>query len=147
MNIGIFNETKEVIKELEIINKLMEFTLEKENIQKAEFNIIIIDNERIKEINKEYRGINRETDVISFALEDTLDFVYEDFRLLGDIYISLDKVREQSVLYGHSFLRELAFLSVHGLLHLLGYDHMEKKDEEEMFKKQDEILNDFGIKR
>ena len=118
-----------------------------ENIEKAEFNIIIIDNERIRKINKEYRNIDRETDVISFALEDAKDFVYDDFRLLGDIYISLDKVKEQSELYGHSFLRELAFLSVHGLLHLLGYDHMKKEDEEVMFKKQDEILDGFGIKR
>ena len=147
MNIGIFNETKEVIKELEVINKLMQYALTKENIENAEFNIIIIDNERIKKINKEYRGIDRETDVISFALEDTKDFIYSDFRLLGDIYISLDKVKEQSNLYGHSFLRELAFLSVHGLLHLLGYDHMEKIEEEEMIEKQDEILDGFGIKR
>lgn len=147
MNIGIFNETNEVIKELETIDKLMQYTLEKENIENAEFNIIIIDNERIRKINKEYRGIDKETDVISFALEDTKDFIYSDFRLLGDIYISLDKVKEQSKLYEHSFLRELAFLSVHGLLHLLGYDHMEKEDEKEMFKKQDEILEGFGIKR
>ena len=147
MNIGIFNETEEELKELETINELMQYTLKYEKVENAEFNIIIIDNQRIKEINKEYRGIDKETDVISFALEDSKDFIYEDFRLLGDIYISLDKVKEQSKLYNHSFLRELAFLSVHGLLHLLGYDHMEKEDEEVMFKKQDEILDSFGIKR
>lgn len=147
MNIGIFNETEEELKELETINELMQYTLKYEKVENAEFNIIIIDNQRIKEINKEYRGIDKETDVISFALEDSKDFIYEDFRLLGDIYISLDKVKEQSKLYNHSFLRELAFLSVHGLLHLLGYDHMEKEDEIIMFKKQDEILDSFGIKR
>ena len=147
MEIGIFNETEEEIKELETIEELMKYALKEENIEKAEFNIIIIDNERIRKINKEYRNIDRETDVISFALEDAKDFVYDDFRLLGDIYISLDKVKEQSELYGHSFLRELAFLSVHGLLHLLGYDHMKKEDEEVRFKKQDEILDGFGIKR
>jgi len=147
MNIGIFNETEEELKELETINELMQYTLKYEKVENAEFNIIIIDNQRIKEINKEYRGIDKETDVISFALEDSKDFIYEDFRLLGDIYISLDKVKEQSKLYNHSFLRELAFLSVHGLLHLLGYDHMEKEDEEVMFKKQDEILDSFGITR
>ena len=65
--------------------------------------------------------------------------------MLGDIYISLDKVKEQAELYGHSFLRELCFLTIHGLLHLLGYDHMEKEDEIIMFKKQDEILDEFGI--
>lgn len=146
-NIGIFNETKEKITDLKTIKKLMEFALKKENVDRAEFNIIIIDNERIREINKNYRNIDRETDVISFALEDSKDFVYNDFRLLGDIYISLDKVKEQSELYNHSFLRELAFLSVHGLLHLLGYDHMEKEDEKVMFGKQEEILDEFGIKR
>lgn len=147
MNIGIFNETEEDIKELEIINDLMIHALKLENVDNAEFNIIIIDNKRIKEINKEYRNIDKETDVISFALEDAKDFIYSDFRLLGDIYISLDKVKEQSKLYNHSFLRELSFLSVHGLLHLLGYDHMKKEDEEIMFKRQDEILDSFGIKR
>ena len=147
MNIGIFNETEEDIKELETINDLMIHALKLENVDNAEFNIIIIDNKRIKEINKEYRNIDKETDVISFALEDAKDFIYSDFRLLGDIYISLDKVKEQSKLYNHSFLRELSFLSVHGLLHLLGYDHMEKEDEEIMFKRQDEILDSFGIKR
>ena len=147
MELEIFNETNEEIKELETIYKLMEFTLQKENIKNAEFNIIIVDNKKIKEINKEYRNKDIETDVISFALEDEKDFIYEDFRLLGDIYISLDKVKEQSELYGHSFLRELSFLSVHGLLHLLGYDHMEKEEEKIMFQKQDDILNEFGIKR
>lgn len=147
MNIGIFNETNEEIKELETIKELMEFALKYEKVLNAEFNIIIIDNKRIKEINKEYRNIDKETDVISFALEDVKDFIYSDLRLLGDIYISLDKVKEQSKLYEHSFLRELAFLSVHGLLHLLGYDHMEKQDEIIMFQKQDEILDKFGIKR
>lgn len=147
MNIGIFNETNEEIKELETIKELMEFALKYEKVLNAEFNIIIIDNKRIKEINKEYRNIDKETDVISFALEDVKDFIYSDLRLLGDIYISLDKVKEQSKLYEHSFLRELAFLSVHGLLHLLGYDHMEKQDEIIMFQKQEEILDKFGIKR
>lgn len=147
MNIEIFNETEEEIKEIDTIYKLMTYALEKENVHHAIFNIIIIDNERIRKINRDYRGIDRETDVISFALEDSKDFVYPNFRLLGDIYISLDKVKEQSKLYEHSFLRELAFLAVHGLLHLLGYDHMTKEQEEIMFHKQDEILDDFGIKR
>ena len=93
MEIGIFNETEEEIKELETIEELMKYALKEENIEKAEFNIIIIDNERIRKINKEYRNIDRETDVISFALEDAKDFVYDDFRLLGDIYISLDKLK------------------------------------------------------
>ena len=143
MNIGIFNETEEELKELETINELMQYTLKYEKVENAEFNIIIIDNHRIKEINKEYRGIDKETDVISFALEDSKDFIYEDFRLLGDIYISLDKVKEQAIEYGHSFKREICFLAVHGFLHLLGYDHMVKEDEIVMIEKQKMIIGEL----
>lgn len=142
----IINQVEE-IKELETIKKLLDFTIEKEKLQDCVFNIIIVDNEYIHKLNKEYRGIDRPTDVISFALEDNKDFINYDFRILGDIYISIDKAREQAESYGHSFLRELSFLTIHGLLHLLGYDHMEKEDEIVMFKKQDDILNEFGIVR
>jgi len=135
----------EEIKELETIEKLLNFVVEKEKLNNCVFNIIITDNEYIHKINKEYRGIDRPTDVISFALEDNTDFIEPEFRVLGDIYISLDKVKEQASLYEHSFLRELAFLTIHGLLHLLGYDHMNEEDEKVMFSKQDEILNEFGI--
>ena len=145
--VEIINETKEEIKELNIIDKLMSFALNYLNIEDAIFNIIIVDNEAIHKINKEYRNIDRPTDVISFALEDNKDFIDIGYRILGDIYISLDKVKEQSINYNHSFLRELSFLSVHGLLHLLGYDHMNKEDEDEMFKLQELILNEFGIKK
>lgn len=145
--IGIFNETKEKVEELKTVKKVLSYALKKQNIQNAECNVILVDNEKIHEINKTYRGIDRPTDVISFALEDEKDFVYQDFRLLGDIYISLDKTKEQAVLYGHSFLRELSFLAVHGLLHLLGYDHMEKEMEKQMFSLQEEILNEYGITR
>lgn len=135
----------EEIKELETIEKLLNFVVEKEKLNNCVFNIIITDNEYIHKINKEYRGIDRPTDVISFALEDNTDFIEPEFRVLGDIYISLDKAKEQASLYEHSFLRELAFLTIHGLLHLLGYDHMNEEDEKVMFSKQDEILNEFGI--
>ena len=141
----IENLTKEKIEELETIENLLNFIIKKEKLENCLFNIIIVDNEYIHKINKEYRGIDRPTDVISFALEDEKDFIEYEFRVLGDIYISLDKVKEQASMYGHSFLRELSFLTVHGLLHLLGYDHMVKEEEEVMFKKQDEILNEFGI--
>ncbi|MDD3187333.1 MAG: rRNA maturation RNase YbeY [Bacilli bacterium] len=146
-SIGIFNETEEKIEELKTIKKLIQFALKKENIKRAILNIIIIDNESIKEINRQYRNIDRETDVISFALEDSKELMPDGYRLLGDIYISIDKAKEQAVNYEHSFLRELSFLSIHGFLHLLGYDHMVKEEEEIMFKKQEDILNDFGITR
>ena len=146
-NIGIFNETPEEIKELETINKLVEFAIKHEKLDNLEFNIIIVDNNKIHELNKDYRGIDRVTDVITFALEDNKDFPIENTRILGDIYISLDKARSQAIEYGHSFLRELSFLTIHGFLHLLGYDHMNKKDEEIMFSKQEDILNEYGITR
>ena len=143
----IINETNEDIKEINTINELLNFVIKKENLENCLFNIIIVDNDYIHKLNKEYRGIDRPTDVISFALEDEIDNVKLDFRVLGDIYISLDKTYEQAKLYNHSFLRELSFLTIHGLLHLLGYDHIQKEDEEVMFKKQDELLNEFGIVR
>lgn len=142
----IFNKTNEKIEEINTINDLLNFIVEKEKLDNTIFNVILTDNEYIHKLNKEYRNIDRPTDVISFALEDYEDITY-DFRLLGDIYISIDKAREQSIEYGHSFLREICFLTVHGLLHLLGYDHMEKEMEEVMFKKQEELLNEFGIKK
>lgn len=142
----IINEVEE-IKELDTINELLNFVVIKEKLENCLFNIILVDNDYIHKLNKEYRGIDRPTDVISFALEDEIDNVKLDFRVLGDIYISLDKTYEQAKLYNHSFLRELSFLTIHGVLHLLGYDHIQKEDEEVMFKKQDELLNEFGIVR
>ena len=105
-----------------------------------ELSVIFVDDQRIHEINKEYRKIDRSTDVISFALEDEKRENFTKTRLLGDIYISIDKAKEQAISYEHSLERELSFLAVHGLLHLLGYDHMTKEDEKIMFTKQKEIL-------
>ena len=142
----IVNETKENVIELEEIKKLVEFALEYRKIENAIFNIIIVDEEKIKYINKNYRNKDSITDVISFALEDDDTFIKTDMRILGDIYICLKRAKDQSIEYGHSFLRELSFLTVHGLLHLLGYDHMNEADEKVMFKLQEMILNEYGIK-
>ena len=147
MEIDIFNETKEDLdNELEIVHKVLIHGLEKLKIEEAIFNVIIVDNSYIHKLNKEYRNIDRETDVITFALEDDKTF-NPVIRVLGDVYISIDKAKSQSEEYGHSLKRELCFLSVHGMLHLLGYDHMEKEDEEVMFKLQEEILDEMDIKR
>lgn len=144
---NIFNETEEDLSEyLDTLNGLLDYALKYEKVDNAEFNIIFVDSEKIHEINREYRGVDRVTDVISFALEDNMD-IKLDHRLLGDIYICLERAHEQAIEYGHSFLREICFLSVHGLLHLLGYDHMEPEDEKVMFGKQEEILNEYGIRR
>lgn len=148
-NVEIFNETNEEIEDIKILKPLLEYARKYEGLENTEleFSIIIVDNKRIHKINKEYRGIDRPTDVISFALEDSEGVELENYRILGDIYISIDKVKEQAKEYGHSEKRELAFLTVHGFLHLLGYDHMEKEEEKIMFGKQEEILNGFGITR
>ena len=148
-NVEIFNETNEKIENLNILKPLLEYARKIENLEdtELEFSVIIVDNKRIHEINKEYRGIDRPTDVISFALEDNEEIEFDHYRVLGDIYISIDKVREQAKEYGHSEKRELAFLTVHGFLHLLGYDHMKPEEEKIMFGKQEEILNGFGITR
>ena len=138
---NIYNETnKDYKKEIEKIKEAIEKTLEIEKVKNAEFNIILVDNKKIRELNRVYRDIDKETDVISFALEDNEDIKLEK-RILGDIYISCDMAEKQAKEYGHSTLREFSFLSVHGLLHLLGYDHMNEKDEKIMFEKQELILN------
>lgn len=143
----IINDIDKEIEELDILNDYVKYLVNKLELSKCEFNIIIVDNKRIHEINKEYRNVDRETDVISFAMEDNMDVTYEDFRLLGDIYISIDKCYQQALEYDHSRVREICFLATHGILHLLGYDHMEKSDEEEMFGLQEELLLGFDIKR
>ena len=94
-----------------------------------------------------YMNVDRPTDVITFALEDDEISITYKYRVLGDIYISIDKAIEQSMEYGHSLERELAFLAVHGFLHLLKYDHMTKEDEKIMFSKQEDILNEIKITR
>ncbi|MCI9585744.1 MAG: rRNA maturation RNase YbeY [Bacilli bacterium] len=142
----IFNETSYDI-DLEEENRVIEYALKYKKLNDVMFNVIFVDNKTIRDINREYRGIDRETDVISFALEDNEDIKFEFGRLLGDIYISVDKMKQQAIEYGHSELREMAFLTVHGLLHLLGYDHMTKEDEEVMFKEQELILDGCNIKR
>lgn len=136
------------IKDYEYLNGVIERTLAHEKVSNAIFSIIFVDNDEIHRINKETRGIDRETDVISFALEDKEGILPDGMRVLGDIYISIPKMQEQAVAYGHSEKRELSFLVVHGLLHLLGYDHMLGAEEEkEMFQLQEVILNEEGITR
>ncbi len=147
-NIEVFNQTNEEIKELDTVLKVLYSAIDKEKLEAINFNLIIVDNEFIHELNKTYRGIDRETDVITFALEDDDTMVLPDgIRVLGDIYISIDKAKSQAKEFNHSLLRELSFLAVHGFYHLLGYDHMNKEDEEVMFKKQEEVLDLYGIKR
>ena len=115
----------------------------------AELSVVLCDNTYIHELNKTYRNIDRPTDVLSFALNEGEEEGYDgpDTKLLGDIVISLDKTREQADEYGHSFERELAYLTVHGMLHILGYDHMTDEDKTEMRKEEEFVLHRLGFVR
>ena len=146
--VEVFVQVKEKIKELETVEKVLYSAIEKEKLENELFNLIIIDNKYIHELNRTYRNIDRETDVITFALEDEDTIIIPDEeRILGDIYISIDKAKQQAEEYGHSLLRELSFLAVHGFYHLLGYDHQTKEEEKIMFTKQEEVLEAYGIRR
>lgn len=140
-------EDNNLYKDYDYLYEVIDHTLEHEKVNNAIFSIIFVGDEEIHQINREYRQVDRITDVISFAFEDNKDFMYNDIRMLGDIYICIPQMKRQALDYGHSEKRELSFLAVHGLLHLLGYDHMEKEDEKVMFDLQELILNDKDIKR
>ncbi|MDN6067803.1 MAG: rRNA maturation RNase YbeY, partial [Staphylococcus equorum] len=132
------------------IDKLLTFAKEQEQIASdAELSVTFVDKTEIQEINKMYRDKDKVTDVISFALEeDEPEIIGLDMpRVLGDIIICTDVAQEQADSYGHSFERELGFLALHGFLHLLGYDHIDEQDEKEMFGRQDQILNAYGLTR
>ncbi|MBU2658223.1 MULTISPECIES: rRNA maturation RNase YbeY [Bacillus] len=152
--IDIVDETGSISEEmLKEVENLLQFAAEREGVQdQAEVSVTIVTNEDIQQINKEYRGKDAPTDVISFALEEEgegeIEIVGAEIPpVLGDIIISADRTREQAEEYNHSFKRELGFLAVHGFLHLLGYDHMTKEEEEEMFTKQKDLLDAYGLKR
>ncbi|MCI7491759.1 MAG: rRNA maturation RNase YbeY [Lachnobacterium sp.] len=147
----------------QIAEKVINHCIEREKFPyEAEINLTLTDNEGIHIINKEYRDIDRATDVLSFPMlsyETPGDFSFlmdendDDFNpdtgeaILGDIIISVDKVREQAEEYGHSELREFAFLITHSMLHLFGYDHMEPEEAEVMENKQRQILDELSITR
>lgn len=151
-----FNDEQSYLTEeqLSMLEALLKKAIEIEKItEDIEMSVSFTTNEEIQVINKQYRQIDRPTDVISFALEeeteDELEIIGLEHmpRMLGDIIISVERAKEQAIEYNHSFDRELGFLVVHGFLHLLGYDHMNKVDEEKMFSRQNEILKAFGLER
>lgn len=148
MEINIINETQFLltIEQFKIIEKIAENTEKKLNINLNYFvSLIFVNSAEIHEINMQYRGIDRPTDVISFALKDVED-EYQNEELdneLGDIFINVDAIKSQALEYGHSESRELGFLFGHGLLHLLGYDHESKEDEIKMFQLQEEIIDEI----
>lgn len=154
MHIDFHDQTNSVPTDyIDVLQRLLIFTAEKEAISnEAEVSVNFVTNKEIQEINRNYRQQNKPTDVISFAMQeqtdDELDIVGEDLPLvLGDIVISVEKAKEQAEEYDHSLERELGFLTVHGFLHLLGYDHLNKEDELKMFQRQEKLLGEFGIER
>ncbi len=154
LEIDLVDETSELSeKETSYIVELLNFAAKMEEIEEgSEVSLTFVNNEKIREINKEYRNKDSATDVISFAMEELgegeITVVGAEMpRVLGDIIISVTRAKEQAEEYGHSVMRELGFLAVHGFLHLLGYDHMTPEDEKEMFSRQKDILDAFGLKR
>ena len=143
-------ETLEVEENiLQEINRAAEIVGEVYGVENSEVSITLTDNETIHALNKKYRGIDRATDVLSFALResDEPQILNAEVETLGDIIISLEKAQSQAQEFGHSFLREVIFLEVHGLLHLLGYDHIEDADKIEMETEQKFIMDKLKIGR
>ncbi|MCK1991550.1 rRNA maturation RNase YbeY [Peribacillus muralis] len=154
LEIDLMDETNEVTEEAQqLVASILQFAAKKEKLEdNTELSVTFVDNERIREINKEYRHKDAATDVISFALEEMGEGEMEIVgagvpRMLGDIIISIERTKEQAEEYGHSFDRELGFLALHGFLHLLGFDHMNDEEEKVMFTKQKEILEEYGLSR
>lgn len=153
--IEVYYENIEKIDEEELIKKVVKTVLNEEKvIRDLEVYITLTNNEIIQKINAMYRNINKPTDVLSFPMFEKEEV--EDFKvskeqteetILGDIIISVEKVKEQAEEYGHSFKRELAYLVTHGMLHLLGYDHMIEEEKNIMRKREEEILEILDIKR
>lgn len=129
-------------KNFDFLYEKIDQALIKLKLNNVVFSIIFIDDPTMKELNTNYRHIEKTTDVLSFALEDDGKNIASDFRLLGDIYVSIPQMIRQATEYNHREERELLFLIIHGLLHLLGYDHMNIKDEKIMFSLQEELLDE-----
>ncbi len=122
-----------------LINHVLTTALNSLQLQKKEINVILVDNQQIQDLNRQYRDKDTPTDVLTFP-----DGNYNN---LGDIFVSIDKCEEQRIEYGHTFDRELGFLLVHGLLHTLGYDHQTKEQEEEMTAIQEKLLKKAKLYR
>lgn len=152
MHIDLIDETDELLEEQEqLLRDILQFTVTKEQVKAdCELSVVIVSDEEIKQLNANYRGKDTPTDVLSFPM-----YTKEQIRkhneayplLLGDLVISFERAKAQAKEYDHSFMRELAFLAVHGLLHLLGYTHDTVDNERIMFQKQEAILKEFQLER
>ena len=164
MYIEMVDETGQVSQEIiKQTQEILEFAAQKTGKENKEMAVTFVTNERSHELNLEYRNTDRPTDVISLEYKLELDIAFdeedladnpelvemlEDFdAYIGELFISVDKAREQAEEYGHSFEREMGFLAVHGFLHINGYDHYTPEEEAEMFGLQEEILTAYGLTR
>jgi|SRR5690625_2017839 len=155
MHIDVNDETDTLSSDkIHLLQRLLTFAAEQEDVpQDAEVSLNFVNRERIKQLNATFRYKNEVTDVISFAMQEHSDeeiAIQENPHLpyvLGDIIISVEQAQEQAQRYNHSFEREIGFLTVHGFLHLLGYSHETKIDEDIMFRRQEVILSEFGLER
>lgn len=152
-----FMQTEEKAEYIELINHILKKAFEEENLNLLNIyvNVILTTPDRIKEINKTYRNMDQETDVLSFPMfeKEELEEIIKKGKLfptqevLGDIIISVPRVEEQAKEYGHSFERELSYMIIHGFYHLMGYDHIKEIDKKEMRKKEEKILSLLNITR
>ncbi|WP_295731564.1 rRNA maturation RNase YbeY [uncultured Limosilactobacillus sp.] len=157
MELEIYDHTEGQLTDhqYQLAKDLLNFAAKKLQLtDRDEISLTFVRNPEIKEINAKYRGVDRATDVISFAINDGDEDIVIDETVaaelphdLGDLFISVDKVREQALFLGHSTDRELGFLVVHGFLHLNGYDHEQPEDEKKMFSLQEKILDEYGLTR
>jgi probable rRNA maturation factor len=151
INIELHDETNELSEEqVKLVETIINFAAAEENVPKGtEVSITFVDDEAIRQINKEYRNKDSVTDVISFALNDDESDLFDKNipNLLGDIIVSYPRAVFQAKEYGHTIDRELGFLVVHGFLHLLGYDHMNEQEEKVMFKRQEELFEAYGLQK
>lgn len=133
---------KEILRAADVVGEIY-------GVDSAELSITLTDDEHIHALNREYRGVDRATDVLSFAFResDEPEVIDAEFEILGDVIISLERAKVQAEEFGHSFLREVIFLEVHGLLHLLGYDHIDDDESQEMETEQRFIMDKLGILR
>lgn len=153
MEISVSAEPEELVlvqEDTDAVRRAVETVGRLYGAEDAEVSVTLTNDAYIHALNREYRGVDRPTDVLSFALtesEEPAVFGAPAEAVLGDLVISLDRVRAQAKEYGHSYLRELSFLTVHGMLHLLGYDHMEEAERMEMEEEQRHVMEALGIPR
>ncbi|KWZ98802.1 MAG: rRNA maturation RNase YbeY [Anaerococcus vaginalis] len=152
MNLIINNTTKEDLNLEKDLEKVIREVLKLENVdeKKCEISLSFVDEEKIRELNRDFRSIDRVTDVLSFPIEDFFNedretLLEKPYLMLGDVVICLDVARRQAEELGHSFEREIMYLTCHSILHLLGYDHMEDNDKKIMRAKEKEVMKNLGV--